>query len=86
MAQLVAALRVDAQQLEPVLETLALLDWVRQLSEADTPDESRYVLLAEPATTLLAPLLQQLLLGRSAAVEKLWTKGGWNSLTLDDAL
>ena len=86
MAELVGALRVDALQLEPVLETLAALDWVQQLSDSEAPDESRYVLLADPVTTPLAPLLQQLLLGRDAAVDKLWLKGGWNSLTLDDVL
>ncbi len=86
MAQLVAALRVDALQLEPVLETLAGLDWVQPLGESEVPDESRYVLLADPVATPLAPLLQQLLLGRDAAVEKLWTKGGWTELTLDNVL
>ena len=86
MAQLLAALRVDALQLEPVLETLATLDWVQQLGEGDLPDESRYVLLAEPATTPLAPLMQQLLLERDAAVEKLWAKGRWAELRLDEVL
>ena len=86
MVQLASALRVDALQLEPVLETLSALDWVQQLSESDVPDESRYVLLANPATTLLAPLMQQLLLGRDVALEKLWTKGRWADLTLDEVL
>ena len=86
MVKLASALRVDALQLEPVLETLSALDWVQQLSESDVPDESRYVLLANPATTLLAPLMQQLLLGRDVALEKLWTKGRWADLTLDEVL
>ena len=86
MAELVAALRVDALQLEPVLETLSALDWVQQLSESDVPDESRYVLLADPVATPLAPLMQQLLLGRDAALEKLWIKAGWTALTLDEVL
>ncbi len=86
MPQLVVALRVDGLQLEPVLEALTTLDWVQQLSENDSPEASRYVLLADPATTPLAPLLQQLLLERDPAVEKLWTKGNWTSLTLNDVL
>ena len=86
MAELVALLRVDALQLEPVLEVLAALDWVQQLGEGDVPDESRYVMLADPTTTPLAPLMQRLLLGRDAAVEKLWAKGCWAEITLADVL
>lgn len=86
IAQLVATLQVDAVQMEPVLETLSALDWVQQLSETTVPDEARYVLLADPEATLLAPLLHQLLLERADSVEHLWAHGRWTSLTLRDAL
>lgn len=86
MLQLVAALRVDGLQLEPVLEALAALDWVQQIGGNDSLDESRYVLLADPASTPLAPLMEQLLLGRDAALEKLWVKGRWAELRLDEVL
>ena len=84
--QLVRALQVDALQLEPVLETLAALDWIQQLSETKIPDEARYVLLADPDATLMAPLMQQLLLERGYCVENLWKNGRWPLLKLRDAL
>lgn len=84
--QLVRALQVDALQLEPVLETLAALDWVQQLSETKISDEARYVLLADPDATLMAPLMHQLLLERGHSVENLWKNGHWPLLRLRDAL
>jgi membrane protein len=86
VAELTQVLQVDALQLEPVLETLSTLDWVQQLSETKVADESRYVLLADPQTTPLAPLMQHLLLERSDAVEHIWNAGCWTTLKLSDAL
>ena len=85
-SQLAELLQVDALQLEPVLETLAALDWVGQLNDAQGDAESRYLLLADPDATTLAPLMQQLLLDRAPSVEKLWEKACWPSLHLRDAL
>ena len=85
-SQLAELLQVDALQLEPVLETLAALDWVGQLNDAQGDAESRYLLLADPDATTLAPLMQQLLLDRAPSVEKLWEKACWPSLNLRDAL
>src|SRR3954452_15717019 len=42
--ELVAAIQVDALQLEPVLETLVQLDWVGRLDEVDDDRSMRYVL------------------------------------------
>jgi membrane protein len=84
--QLVRALQVDALQLEPVLETLSVLDWVQQLSDDDAPDDARYVLLADPDTTSLEPLVQQLLLERGDSVENLWQKSGFSLLKICDVL
>ena len=55
-------LRVDDLQLESPLETLMNLDWIGQLDEVHSGQGGRYVLLADPAKTLLAPLSERLLL------------------------
>ena len=79
-------LEVDGLQLEPVLETLVELDWIGQLNDAQGDAESRYLLLVDPATTPLEPLLQLLLLGRAPSVDNLWEKASWHKLRLCDAL
>ncbi|MBY0411687.1 MAG: YihY family inner membrane protein [Burkholderiaceae bacterium] len=87
-------LRVDVLQLEPVLEALITLDWVGQLTDAPTGmsdggadvSESRYVLLADPDTTLLAPLLQRLLLKRVRSMEPLWGSARLDTLRLVNVL
>jgi membrane protein len=79
-------LRVDALQLEPVLEILCTLDWIGLLNE-ELPDEAaRYVLLANPDTTPLAPLLNELLLRQVETTENLWKTSLWPSITLRQAL
>ena len=89
-SQLAQLLRVDGLQLAPVLEALTALDWVGQVNdaaggEADVP-ESRYVLLANPRTTPLAPLVQRLLLERSESLQPLWSKARLDGLLLEDVL
>ena len=89
-SQLAQLLRVDGLQLQPVLEALTALDWVGQVSDAavsaaDVP-ESRYVLLANPGTTPLAPLVQRLLLDRSESLQPLWSKARLEGLLLEDVL
>lgn len=86
LTQLVHVLQVDALQLEPVLENLTALDWVQQLSEADAAADARYVLLADPDTTLLAPLAERLLLNPASSLEKMWQKSRIPALFLRDAL
>ncbi|MFN4031815.1 MAG: YihY family inner membrane protein [Acidovorax temperans] len=88
--QLAQLLRVDGLQLAPVLEALTALDWVGQVNdaavgEADVP-ESRYVLLANPGATPLAPLVQRLLLERSESLQPLWSKARLEGLLLEDVL
>jgi len=85
-SQLAEMLELDVLQFEPVLETLVEMDWIGQLNDAEGNAESRYVLLADPETTQLEPLMQQLLLDRAPSVHKLWEKAGWPSLRLRDAL
>ena len=89
-SQLAQLLRVDGLQLAPVLEALTALDWVGQVNdaavgEADVP-ESRYVLLANPGATPLAPLVQRLLLERSESLQPLWSKVRLEGLLLEDVL
>lgn len=85
-AQLAQALQVDELQMQPALQALLGLDWVGELAVTDEAPEVRYVLLARPDTTPLAPLLGQLLLEPGDSVQKLWEKGRWSSLNLADAL
>lgn len=86
MEQLSGLLRVDALQLEPVLETLSGLDWVGLLQEELAGDAARFVLLADPDTTQLAPLLNALLLRQEESTRNFWDKGHWPAMTLRDAL
>jgi membrane protein len=86
LTQLAALLRVDPLHLEPVIETLTALDWAGQISEVQDQQEARYVLLADPDSTQLEPLLHQLLLQRDASTQNLWNKGRLSSLTLRDVL
>ena len=88
--QLATRLQVDSVQLEPVLETLTGLDWVGRLDEEDVAAQvvggSRYVLLANPDATLLAPLMEQLLLARVDSTQNLWENGHWPSLSMRSVL
>ncbi|MGP1629876.1 MAG: YihY family inner membrane protein [Giesbergeria sp.] len=81
-------LRVDALQLAPALEALLALDWIARIEESTEQrrDEPRLVLLADPATTQLAPLVQRLLLERGPHVEALWQGAQFDHLSLADAL
>ncbi len=80
---------LDPLQLEDVLATLVDLDWIARLSESVDArqthvQEARYVMLADPHRTPLAPLMERLLLVRSPEAEGLWMK--WQDLRLRDVL
>lgn len=83
-------LQVSALQLEPALDALAGLDWVGRLQDEDAapsgPAEARYVLLADPHATPLAPLVQRLLLGRTHSLEGLWSHARLEGVLLQDVL
>ncbi|NDP64944.1 YihY family inner membrane protein [Polaromonas sp.] len=85
-SQLAESLEIDVLQFEPVLETLVELDWIGQLNDAEGKTESRYLLLADPETTRLEPLMQNLLLDAAPSLNNLWKKACWPSLKLRDAL
>ncbi|MGQ2981490.1 MAG: YihY family inner membrane protein [Polaromonas sp.] len=85
-SELAKALQVDVLQLEPVLETLMSLDWIGQLTDPDDDREARYLLLADPDATPLAPLMAQLLISRDPSMENLWENGRFPMLRLRDVL
>jgi membrane protein len=84
--ELAQLLKVDAPQLEPVLETLVALDWIGQLQEELVDGDARFVLLANPDTTLLEPLLHGLLLEHEPSTHNLWGNGRWTFLSLRQVL
>ena len=86
LSQLAKRLRVDSLQLAPPLDALVQLDWAGQLEELPPVAESRYVLLANPDATLLAPLMKLLLLEQVPATQNLWDNARWSAILLRDAL
>lgn len=83
LAALAEALRADPLQLEPMLDLLGELDWVAQLDEGAQP---RQVLLADPASTPLAPLLHRVLLAPGPMSTPFAEAAGLDRLTLAQAL
>jgi membrane protein len=79
-------LRVDDLQLESPLQTLMSLDWIGKLDEDIQGQGGRYVLLVNPATTLLAPLSERLLLPNQASTQKLWGKSRWTEIYMAEVL
>jgi membrane protein len=79
-------LRVDDLQLESPLQTLLSLDWIGKLDENSQGQGGRYVLLINPATTLLAPLSERLLLPNQASTQKLWHKNQWSQMFVVEVL
>jgi len=87
LEQLCAVMHVDPLRLEPLMRTLTAFDWVGQLQEVLQPgDEARYVLLVDPDTTSLEPLLSAWLVERTDQTEKMWQIGRWPSVTLREVL
>ena len=79
-------LRVDDLQLESPLQTLLSLDWIGKLDENSQGQGGRYVLLINPATTLLAPLSERLLLPNQPSTQKLWGKSQLSETHLSEVL
>lgn len=85
LERLCALLRADPQHLEPVLDALVALDWVGQLQEGGEGGP-RYVLLVSPALTPLSPLVERLLLMRTAGSAAVWHNARLHELRLSEAL
>ncbi len=66
---------------------MTALDWIGQLADSTQEGEdARFILLTDPQTTLLEPLMQKLLLPPSETTEKLWKTGHWPKNTLREVL
>ncbi|MFT6697807.1 MAG: membrane protein [Polaromonas sp.] len=83
---LAQSLRVDSLELEQSLDALARLHWVGQLADIEGDNESRYVLLVDPDSTPLEPLVDELLLDKTDATRKLWSRAGWAETRLREVL
>ena len=83
LPDLAERLRTDPLQIEPVLELMVQFDWLARLDEGGAP---RHVLLAEPAHTRAAPLIDALLLAPQPTVLPLRRAAGFDRLTLADLL
>jgi membrane protein len=80
---LALALRIDPLQVDPLLDTLAAIDWVGRLEE---PGGARYVLLCDPQATPAQPLLAQLLLDPAPTLKGFWRRARFDELTLADII
>lgn len=80
---LALALRQDPLQIEPVLDRLVAIGWVGRLDEAGA---QRLVLLGDPATMRLGPLVEALLLAPRRASEAVARRSGLYELTLAEVL
>ena len=83
---LAAALQVSHLGIESALEALVQLDWAARIDGGPEQDEARFILLADPDTTLMEPLMQALLLHRTDSTEKLWHSARWGAVRLREVL
>jgi membrane protein len=81
--QLGERLRVDPLKVEPIVDLLVEIDWAGRLDEAG---EQRHVLLCDPASTPVAPLVARLLLDPQPGVRGVWQRAGFEGLSLQAAL
>ena len=86
VGQLTRMLQVSHLDIESALEALVQLDWVARLDDGPEQPEPRFVLLADPDTTRAEPLLQSLLLRRTASSEKLWRSARLGDVRLREVL
>lgn len=77
-------MRVQPSELDAALRQLQKLDWVGALQ--DDGAEPRLVLLVEPASTALAPLVQRLLLRPAQGNQAFWRGARLDQMQLADAL
>ena len=82
-AQLCESLRADPLQVEPLLEWMVSLDWVGRLDEHGA---ARYLLLGDPASTPIRPLVSHLLLAPSGPVDAFWRRADLDGISLGEVL
>jgi membrane protein len=83
LAQAAASQRIDALQLEPLMELLIGLGWVARL---DDDSARRHVLLCIPAETKAAPLIDRLLLAPDARTRGFRRHAALEHLTLAELI
>lgn len=86
VGQLAGRLQVSHLGIESALEALVQLDWVARLDDGPEQAEPRFVLLADPDTTRVEPLMQSLLLRRTGSSEKVWRSARWGEVHLREVL
>ena len=86
LSELARRLQVDPLALRPVLDTLQALGWTGQLASTADAAPPRHLLLADPAATPLAPLLDRLLLAPDALPGRRWGDKAWTTLTVADVV
>ncbi len=86
LPELAHQLRLDPLQLEPVLEILVGLNWIGRINEIEDEERTRYLLLADPESTALEPLLRNLLLADSDATATLWKASRLADVALKDVV
>ena len=79
-------LRTDPLQIEPLLEGLVDLDWIGQLNDEASRHGGRFVLLCDPLTTSVAPLVGSVLLKPDGFTQGFWSRAGLDDMTLAQAL
>ncbi|MDO9234942.1 MAG: YihY family inner membrane protein [Aquabacterium sp.] len=84
--QIAHSLRTDPLQIEPLLETLQGMDWIGLLDEPQSDCGGRFILLCDPALTLIAPLVGEVLLRPDGFTEGFWGKAKLDEMTLLDVL
>jgi len=84
--QLARALRVGALGIDSALQSLVELDWVARLDDDGSEDGPRYVLLVDPSSTLLEPLVQHLLLRHNASTDTMWERTRLGQVRLGEVL
>ena len=80
--ELAALLRVETEELRPVLAVLQGLDWVGRLSEENDLGQARLVLLVDPEMASVAPLADRLLVLRGSPTDPLWLQTGLDKIRL----
>ena len=83
---LAAALRTDTLHLNAALDALQALDWVGQLATRTGNEPPRHALIADPAATPLAPLVERLLLPSAPELAAWRERAGVRAWRLADVL
>jgi membrane protein len=81
--ELAQRLRTDPLQVEPVVEQLVAMDWIARLAE---PGGQRLVLLVEPGSARVQPLVDALLLHAVPAARAFRDRAGIERMVLSDLI